>query len=193
MEEIREGYHRVTDIVSIYQSFAHIPKAILKRACEIGNDVHEAIEAHLNGKWLPLAENKEGYFHSFLEWNRTVSFTPFWIENRLYDDVLKVTGKPDLICKMGDEAVLVDFKTGSIPKPEIWHLQGTFYRYLLKMNKFDLIPNKFIFVNLQKDGSFPVLYEMEYQQKAWEVCDAALKAYEYFRTYICIKITPKLT
>ncbi len=90
-----------------------------------------------------------------------------------------ITGRIDLLLDVGHNFELVDFKTGSWAHPEIWRLQAEFYRYLLSANGC-LVPEKFIFVQLQKDGSAPVLYEFEHRKEDWEVCLAALKSYRYF-------------
>ena len=179
MDLIPEGYTRVSDILSIYQSYAHIPKERLKKAQEIGTDVHSAIEAFLNEDFRPLASNKNPYFDSFLCWAVKVRFKPLFMEKRLFDHNLKITGRIDFLCEMDDEIVLVDFKTGSWAHPEIWKLQGTFYRHLLEIGDYP-VPDKFLFLQLQKDGSEPKKFEFTHLPCDWIVCEAALISHAYF-------------
>lgn len=180
-EEIPNGYRRVSDILSIFQNWAKVPQSILKRAQDLGTNVHEAIEAHLMDRWHPMEENVEKYLESWKIWFSTIpTMTILFTETRFNDPILMITGKPDLICEIDGKKTIVDFKTGSTLHPEIWRLQGTFYRYLLERER-DIAINKFLFMKLHKDGSAPLLFPMEYRESDWTVCREAIRAYEYFK------------
>jgi hypothetical protein len=183
---IPEGYTRVTEILSIFQAYSFVKKDVLKRCQDIGTDVHEAIECFFRYGFKPLDAKKSLYFDSFLKWvDKCQKIEPVMLETRLYDHKAKITGKLDLLCDMDGLRVLVDFKTGSWAHPEIWRLQACFYRAFIEdewlENDGPEMPNHFLFVQLQKDGSDPILYPMEYDPKDWEVCKAALHCYKYFK------------
>jgi hypothetical protein len=179
MELIPDGYTRVSDVLAIFQAYAFVDRVKLRRAVEIGTDVHEAIEAYWNEGFVPLDRKKSPYFESFLKWVDGKNIVPNQVETRLYDHARKLTGKPDLIATIDGMLVLVDFKTGSWAHPEIWRLQATFYRSMI--NRDDICPDLFLFLQLKKDGSAPVEYPMGYRHEDWETCKAALQCFEYFR------------
>jgi len=186
---IPHGYTRVSEILSIFQSYAHVPKQKLKAAQELGTDIHEAIELYLKGDWMPLDAKRSPYFESFLHWAREKTLKPVLLEKRLFDHDLKITGRIDLLLEAndktehGDSTTLIDFKTGSWAHPEIWRLQGTFYRHLIETTykgDFCDAPNKFLFIQLMRAGTPPIIHEFDYRESDWEVCKAALHCHRYF-------------
>ena len=185
MEKIPDGYTRVSEILSIFQSYAHVPKDKLKRAQDVGTDVHEAIETYLKGDFIPLGSKLSPYFDSFLHWVQNVKMTPILMEERLFDHGQLITGRIDLLAEIDGKNVLVDFKTGSWAHPEIWKLQGTFYRGLLEGywlgNDGPEMPDKFLFIQLQRDGSPPILFNFDFDPLDVAVCTAALRCYHYFK------------
>jgi ATP-dependent exoDNAse (exonuclease V) beta subunit len=186
MELIEPNFTRVSDILQIFQAYAHVPIEKLRKAQELGTDIHSAIENFFNGKFTTLQEKKMSVFLSFLEWANHNNVKPILQESRFYDQGLKITGRIDLLAKVNDVITLVDFKTGSWAHPEIWRLQGTFYRHLIQHTNFtkdaDLpIPDRFLFIQLQKDGSFPRLFEFFYDSYDWNICVSAIKLYYYFK------------
>lgn len=176
MEVIKSGYTRVSDVLSIFQAYAHVPRDKLRKAQETGTLVHEAIEKYLKGSFFPLPSKEAGYFSSFLKWHSAFELKPLVIEERFYNDDLHLTGRVDLLAELNGKITLIDFKTGSWAHPEIWKLQGTFYKHLI--TEFEI--KDFLFVQLNRDGSFPLPYDLTYDPNDWEVCLAALKAYGYF-------------
>lgn len=182
MEIIESGYVRVSEILQIFQAYAFVDRKRLKIAQDNGTAVHEAIEAHLRGDFIPLDRKRDGFFQSFLRFMEATKVKPLYIETRYYDDKLKITGKIDLIGEIDGQRVIVDWKTGSWSHVDIWRLQGTFYRRLIKSNELlDNLPEIFMFVQLDKDGGKPIVYILEHDPGDWYVCMAAMKCYEYFK------------
>ena len=130
MEIIKPGYIRVSDILSIFQAYAHVDRKRLKKAQDTGTIVHKAIECFYEDEFSPIPKAVLGYFESFLKWNDKVRPTPLILEKRYYDDELLVTGRVDMIADINGEKVLVDFKTGSWEHRDIWNLQADFYKWL---------------------------------------------------------------
>lgn len=176
---IPEGYTRVSEILSIFQAYAFVDQQKLKRAQQIGTGVHEAIEAYFKDGFEPLDRKKAPYFESFLKWVEGKDIKVHMLETRLYDHPRKITGRIDLLANIDGMNVLVDFKTGSWSHPEIWRLQATFYRSMIHQD--DLIPDHYLFVQLNKDGVTPIVWPMHYDAADWEVCKAALQCYDYFK------------
>lgn len=183
MEIIEPGYARVSDILNIFQAYAHVDKEKLRKSQEIGTDVHKAIESYYNDEFCPLDRTKEGYFESFLKWEGKALLEPVIQEKRYYDHNLKITGRIDMLATISDAKVLLDFKTGSWAHPEIWRLQGAFYTHLIRLNEFDHQDiHSILFVQLMKDGSIPKLFEFTPSIHDWNVCVSALECYRYFKS-----------
>lgn len=179
MEILKPGYTRVSDILAIFQAYAHVPKDKLKKAQDTGTIIHDCIENYFKDEFTPLPFKKIPYMESFLKWATEAKPLEDLIETRLYDPKLKITGRVDLCCSLNDQRVLVDFKTGSWAHPSIWYLQGCFYRYLLAVNDCD-VPDRFQFLQLQADGSYPRIFDFTYKQEDWQRCLEAINLYKYF-------------
>jgi len=180
MELIKEGYKRVTEILSIYQSYAFVPLEKLKKAQDVGTEIHWAIEGFLKGEFRIVDPKNRGYLDSFLEWRKGVFIDPLVIEERFYCDSMKITGQLDLLCNLGTKVTLVDFKTGSWAHPEIWRLQGAFYSHLLQVNN-QPVPDSVLFLQLKKEGTYPTLFEFQIEKRDYEMCECAYKSYNYFK------------
>lgn len=181
MEEILPGYTRVSEVLSIFQNYAAVDRAKLKKAQDVGTVVHHAIESYFKGEFVPLYGKLTPYFDSFLQWVGKQPVKPLICEQRIYDHDLMITGRVDLLCEMDGIVVLVDFKTGSWAHPEIWKLQATFYRELIRMKTLEYSPNHYLYIQLKSDGSEPTLFPMEYRHTDMLACHAALVAYRWFR------------
>ena len=181
MELIKPNYTRVSTVLSIFQQYSYVPSAKLKRAQDIGVDVHAAIETYFRGDFEPLSVRRVPYFESFLKWVEIFKPNPLLFEERFYDDKLMITGRIDLLARKDDQVVLIDFKTGSWAHPEIWELQATFYRYLLEINEYPYLPERFFFVQLMKDGSAPLTFEFKYDEKNFGICLSSWRCWKFFQ------------
>ena len=100
---------------------------IVKKASEEGTQVHEMIEAYLNGEELKFLEhgrpmyapNVWQMFLRFVEWWEEYNPTLIEVEVHLFSDELKVAGTCDLVCEIDGELWVIDFKTSN-------HLQTTY-------------------------------------------------------------------
>lgn len=96
---------------------------IVRKAADEGTQVHEMIEAYLNGeelRFLSLIEEEPMYdplvwqmFLKFVEWWE--EYNPILLETEvhLFSDKLKVAGTCDLVCEIDGELWVVDFKTSN--------------------------------------------------------------------------------
>jgi len=178
-EIIKEGYTRVSSILSQWDRFGKIPRHILENKQQIGTLIHEAINAHSIGAFLPVDSSIDGYFQSFLEWQKLSKFNLIFPEQRFYCDKLKITGKIDAIAVSSQgELFLIDYKTSASKDARMWQLQGCFYHYLATINKLNL-SKRFFFVQLFKDGSPGQAHEFFISNPIANVCKAALLSYRY--------------
>lgn len=199
MEIIKEGYARVTDILSIWttifiedgqvigKAFAgsgfKIDVDVLDNKANIGTNVHTAIEAYLDGFTVPLEERERLYFDSFLKWYESSKCEVVEKEDRYYDDELMITGKIDALVKFpgSDDLILLDFKTSAQESPKIWPLQAAMYYHLLKKNG-KTISDRLLFLKLDRYGKNAKLFEYKFTEDLWKVCVAACTCHKYIKS-----------
>ena len=100
---------------------------IVKKASEEGTQVHEMIEAYLNGEELKFLEHGRPMYAPNV-WQMFLRFVDFWEEYKptlieaeihLFSDKLKIAGTCDMVCEINGELWIIDFKTSN-------HLQTTY-------------------------------------------------------------------
>ena len=100
---------------------------IVKKASEEGTQVHEMIEAYLNGEELKFLEHGRPMYAPNI-WQMFLRFVDFWEEYKptlieaeihLFSDELKIAGTCDMVCELNGELWVIDFKTSN-------HLQTTY-------------------------------------------------------------------
>ena len=100
---------------------------IVKNAAEEGTQVHEMIEAYLNGEELKFLEHGRPMYSPNI-WQMFLRFVDFWEEYKptlieaeihLFSDELKIAGTCDMVCEINGELWVIDFKTSN-------HLQTTY-------------------------------------------------------------------
>ena len=132
-----EYYPSVTYVLSHYpkgkffedwlKKVGYASEYIVKKASEEGTQVHEMIEAYLNGEELKFLEhgipmydpNVWQMFLRFVDWWEEYNPTLIETEVHLFSDELKVAGTCDMVCEINGELWIVDFKTSN-------HLQTTY-------------------------------------------------------------------
>ena len=132
-----EYYPSVTYVLSFYpkgkffedwlKKVGYSADYIVKKASEEGTQVHEMIEAYLNGEELKFLEHGRPMYNPNI-WQMFLRFVDFWEEYKptlieaevhLFSDELKVAGTCDLVCEINGELWVIDFKTSN-------HLQTTY-------------------------------------------------------------------
>lgn len=179
-EQIREGYTRVTEVLSPFSDFSHIEPAVLANAADRGSRVHDYCEAHAKHLFVfDVDKDCKPYFESFKRWfDETVEEVAV-VEERFYSDTYRITGKVDLICRLkGDECFsIVDYKTPASVSLT-WDLQSAAYRLLTA----DRVPTeRRLILMLPKDGSDAKVIEFTNHEQAQELYLNALKLYRYFK------------
>lgn len=181
MEKIQEGYTRVSSILAQWNHLAHINPKVLENKCRIGTNVHEKISSSIEGIYIELQSDEEGYFESWEKWEEELQIVFVETEKRFYCDLLKITGCVDaIIHPSSDESTLhiVDYKTSYSVNEKMWALQASFYHYLA--NKcLGEISTEVWFVHLQRDGKKAKSHVFHCENKLFEVCLSALMTYRY--------------
>lgn len=95
---------------------------VVKEAGEQGSRIHNAIDSYINGEEIAWVDDKGRQNYSFDEWMMILKFVEFWnmyspviIKNEvsLVDAELGYGGTIDLVCKIGDEIWLIDYKSSN--------------------------------------------------------------------------------
>lgn len=180
MEEIKQGYTRVSSILGQWDKFGHIDKDVLARKAAIGTRIHETIKDHIDGIFSPLDDNISGYLDSYLLWEKNVKPEIIQSEKRYYCDKMMITGQVDCIARLPGESlpILIDFKTSVQESPTIWPLQAGFYHHLSKVNGLEL-SDRVLFLRLSKKGELPVIHEYIVTKSLWNVCLASWICYRH--------------
>lgn len=160
-EIIREGFDRVTSVLSFASGMDKIPPEVLANACARGSAVHNAIDGIIKNLGDFSEPEHQGYINSFKLWAADKKLLP--APPRFYCDELMITGEIDCYIPPNvhplDPGWIVDFKT-SAKESKMWSLQATAYRYLANLKGYEI--HGCIFIKLDKNGLYPEIYEYEY-------------------------------
>jgi hypothetical protein len=149
-EQIKNGYWRVSEVISKYAGLDNVPLNVLKKACDRGSLVHQIIDAEIQSLGCPaIPQNLQGYINSFNKWFEQYKNERIEQPARFYSDTLNITGKCDAILYLKDTTIIVDFKTSSKESPT-WALQGN--AYILLAQELNIQIDEMQFIHLQKNG-----------------------------------------
>lgn len=169
-------YARVSDIIRPFTNFSHIDPKVLERKALIGTSAHEAIAEDIAEQFPSPAHAALGYFGSYLQWKKHLNPIFVQSEQRYFDEDKMLTGQIDALIKFHKTEmtpILVDFKTSASECEETWRMQAHLYAHLLNCNKVP-IARRFLFVKLQKDGSFPQVYPYQFDPNIYAKCMGAI-------------------
>jgi ATP-dependent exoDNAse (exonuclease V) beta subunit len=185
-QDIKEGYTRVSEILSQWDKYSNIESSVLERKKDLGTCVHNAIAGFFNGIPSVLTDDEGGkYFSSFILWYSEKKPVMIDVEMRMYDEDKMITGCIDAILTLPkeDQIILVDWKTSYNPDKLNWPLQASFYMSLLEKHGFKDV-SKAIFVKLDKFGNMPKEYEFQQTEYLKDVCSHAIETYNYQKPWL---------
>jgi len=152
----RENYNRVTNILYPFSGLEKIPSDVLANAAQRGTKVHNICEGIISGLGeLGVDHETKPYVESFKQWWED-GHTVVKMEERFYDDELKLTGQVDLILDTPEGLAVVDLKTSRSPG-KTWPAQGSAYGYLARKAGYDI--KKIYFVHLLRTGKLARVIE----------------------------------
>ena len=140
-----EFYPSVTYVLNCYPKGKHFEDwlkrhgytadYVVRKAAEEGTAVHELIEEYFEGKEMKYLNDKGNPKFNPNIWKMFLKFVDFWetykptlveTETHLFSDKLKIAGTVDLVCEIGDERWIIDFKTSNHMQTT-YELQGSVY------------------------------------------------------------------
>ena len=138
---IKEGYTRVSSLISFLHDFGGVDNEILLKKMEIGNITHDAIEKYLRKeKTLNEIASINDYLEAFsmLVREKRIKYENIKVvEKRYYDDIYKITGKVDCIMQYNGKTILVDWKTSSKIHKAPYSVQLCIYKLLVEDFEID--------------------------------------------------------
>ena len=179
-EIIKTGYTRVSKILGMFQDFSHIDPNILKLKCEIGSQVHNAIEAHYKKEFYPTCLRAQEYYAGFknaLE-GELQNYKPILLEKRFYSEELLLTGRIDGIFENEGKKTLIDYKTSAQANKKVWGLQLALYCMLMKENGIADVSQAKV-LHLKRDGKFKLI-DLSPTEQDFELAKRAVKLYFHF-------------
>lgn len=170
----------VTMILSPYADFSMVPPDVLANAAARGSLVHQACAAIAQDIWISeLSEDCRGYVDSFSYWLDATAPEILATEIELVDPVHSYHGHPDLICKIGEDVVVIDYKTPVSVSPS-WRLQLAAYLRLALVSGYRA--NRTAVLRLSSDGKRPIFDEFTATTaRDFAVFLNALSVWRYFQ------------
>jgi len=104
------------------KDLGHNADIVLERAAKEGSNVHDAIEAYLEGAEVHWKDDKAGICYNMTEWKSILRFVDFWetyqpeliaSEMTIISDGLRLGGTMDIVCRINGELWLIDTKTSN--------------------------------------------------------------------------------
>ena len=161
-------YARVSQIISPLADFSMINPAVLANKARIGTNVHEAINDYLNESFPSISEDEFQYFKSFQAWHRTLQPIYQIKEARYFCPEKRITGQVDGVAKLGDQLILIDYKTSASESPS-WIYQAHLYDYLLQVSGIETC-GRYLFLKLDRNGKLPKVYEYKHTPRIHSEC-----------------------
>lgn len=128
-----------------------LPKHILNKARIRGSKVHELAEEYLlvcEIEWEEIEPEFANYLEQFIMWARTYRPKVLYTEYRMFSN--DFAGTCDLICKIDDKTILVDYKTTSTIDKKSLSVQLEGYKRLCALYNIDI--DECYYLHLKKDG-----------------------------------------
>lgn len=169
----------VTQVLSPYSDFSHIPAAVLEAASARGTAVHDVCATIARG--LPVMNQPPetiGYVDSYRRWFDLMVDDVLFVETRLVDPDLGYNGEPDLVIKAkNQEVILIDNKT-PVQLVRSWQLQCAGYFNLVE--KQGITPKRSGSLRLDPKGG---IAKMKYYENNLNDFNLFLQALNLFRFF----------
>lgn len=172
----------VTEVLSPWSDFSHVPPGVLQAASERGTAVHNACFAYAQGlPQISIRPDVAPYVESFIRWfDRVVDYV-ILCEQRITDERFGYHGEPDLlVMSKHQEVILIDVKT-PVTKIKPWRVQLAAYKNLCE--KFlDMKIHRVGSLRLSPEGKTPRMDYYDYSAQDFNVFLSALNSYRFFKT-----------
>ena len=158
------------------QVYGEIDAGILSVAAGRGTEIHNACESYIAYGIEDIRPEYQGYMDAFKKWVKQYHPEPLGTEVRVYHKILRYGGTADLICKIGNETVLIDYKTSAVIHAMLCGVQLEAYDRAFESHGIKIDDRAIL--HLRKDGTFEFVKFNE-RQEHWRVVTALLTIRNY--------------
>lgn len=158
-----------------------IPEDVLKKAADRGTAIHNAIENWIKFGIVDISPEYRGYFDGFREWWDKYKPRVIGSELRLYHGLLRYAGTADLVCMIGDELWIIDYKSTSVLSEMLLRVQLEAYAKALHSHGV-MVQHKGA-LHLKKDGTWAFPGFPAGDAAAWRVFGSLKNIYDYIKSY----------
>ena len=158
-----------------------IPDYVLEKAASRGSAIHNAAENWINFGIEDIPQEYRGYFDAFRDWWDKYKPTVIGSELRLYHKLLRYAGTADLVCRIGDELWIIDYKSTSVLSEMLVRVQLEAYAKALE--SFGVKVHRKGALHLKKDGSWAFPGFDAGDSAAWRVFGSLKTIHDYVRSY----------
>lgn len=162
------------------ETYRSVEPRVLNRAADKGTAVHNAIENYISFGIEDIDPEFSGYFTAFLRWYQEFNVKPIASEYRLYHKFMGYAGTADLICDIGGQLHLVDYKTTQQIEEMLVKVQLKAYEKAL--DSLGVEPKKTAALHLKRDGTFDFLV-LDGGAESWQVFSSLLTVLKYKQKY----------
>ena len=158
---------------------------LLERARKIGDEVHGAIAAELQG--VPYTMQHADHFNdedreqfnrameSYSVWmaehiNSGEKLQPLWTEQTIWSPEHKYAGSPDIVCTDGSKLIVLDWKTGAGIYPEYGVQVAAYANAVQELTGFQVAECRIVHISKKEIG------HKEYFVKDWTQAFRSFKA-----------------
>lgn len=158
-----------------------IPEDVLRKAADRGTAVHNAIENWIKYGIVDIPVEYMEYFDAFYDWWRKYEPTVVGSELRLYHKLLRYAGTADLVCVIGDELWIIDYKSTSVLSEMLLRVQLEAYAKAMESQGVKVARKGAL--HLRKDGSWDFPGFAAGDTAAWRVFGSLKNIYDYTKSY----------
>ena len=158
--------------VSCYYYTDDIPPIALEIACNKGTEVHKAIADYLLFDDYDISPKYASYLESFKKWQKDYDPQILYVEQKVTNG--EYAGTIDLICKIKDETIIVDYKTSNELHDKLVSIQLTAYQKLCEYSNIQ-VSNRYA-LHLTKEG-----YNFVKLVDRTEIWNSLLNNYRYMK------------
>lgn len=154
-----------------------INEAVLQKAADRGTAIHNAIENYVLYGIVDIPQDFKPYIDAFLDWWDLAKPDAVGTEIRMYHKLMNYAGTCDLLCYIGGELNLIDYKSTYAVSEKLCGVQLEAYRQALKSHEIEIARKRIL--HLKKDGKHRVVEFPTEDGARWRVFGACKTVYDY--------------
>lgn len=161
--------------------YGDVDADVLNKAASKGTAVHNAIESYVKFGITDIEPEFAGYFHAFRNWWNEVNPICLASECRVYHKYLRYAGTADMPVVIGNEIILVDFKTSASVNKMLTGVQLEAYAKAYESHGFKFGGKAIL--HLKNDEKYSWHYYPKNDNESWEVFGALMTVYGHIQKY----------